>query len=259
MVRHLDLKMQFSGLLERPVQGLNINYLMEGKKWKYILFFFFLASRRIFPRNTGCKVQKVYTSLGSSCHNAYTRFQQLLAHTFSLQLATMCTLVYPQNPIAIKVNTHVCMHEQATIGIWCKHCGRKYLNWCMPFGPYSQWKGIFIFFKVLCYMKSFHCRFSTNFVYYGITLNSSELYGNPFLNFFLSAISELPAYIASYYLLEKMGRVLTFSGSFLATGILLLISIFVPSGKIIIFQNNYTTTLTTQTKNSQSTLRKKIL
>ena len=22
---------------------------------------------------------------------------------------------------------------------WCMHCGRKYLNWCMPFGPYSQW------------------------------------------------------------------------------------------------------------------------
>ena len=30
-------------------------------------------------------------------------------------------------------------HEQATIGIWCTLCGRKYLNWCMPFGPYSHW------------------------------------------------------------------------------------------------------------------------
>ncbi len=23
-------------------------------------------------------------------------------------------------------------------GIWCMHCGRKYLNWCTPFWPYSQ-------------------------------------------------------------------------------------------------------------------------
>ena len=30
------------------------------------------------------------------------------------------------------------MHEQVIIGIWCTHCDRKYLNWCTPFGPYSQ-------------------------------------------------------------------------------------------------------------------------
>ncbi len=30
------------------------------------------------------------------------------------------------------------MHEQVTIGIWYTHCGRKDLNWCMPFGVYGQ-------------------------------------------------------------------------------------------------------------------------
>ncbi len=40
------------------------------------------------------------------------------------------------------------MHEQGTIGIWCTHCGRKYLNWCTPFRPYSQWKCKGVFFVV---------------------------------------------------------------------------------------------------------------
>ncbi len=36
-----------------------------------------------------------------------------------------------------------CMYARAVNnGIWCMHCGRKYLNWCTPFWPYSQWIGL---------------------------------------------------------------------------------------------------------------------
>ncbi len=68
---------------------------------------------------TGCKVQKVYTSLGTSYnnHNAYNRFQLLLAHAscayiyaFQLQLATMHTPVYTSDAIAIEIK-HVLLAE----------------------------------------------------------------------------------------------------------------------------------------------------
>ncbi len=40
--------------------------------------------------------------------------------------------------IVANCNGNAYVHEQTTIGIWCTHCGRKYLNWCMPFGPCSS-------------------------------------------------------------------------------------------------------------------------
>ena len=42
-----------------------------------------------FSYLTGCKVQKAYTSLGTSCHNAYTRFRLLFAHAFMHEQSTM--------------------------------------------------------------------------------------------------------------------------------------------------------------------------
>ncbi len=83
---------------------------------------------------TSCKLQKAYTSLGPSCHNAYTKFQLLLAHAhihFNCNWTQcVCIVAY--------CNGNAYMHEHATIEIWCTHCGRKDLNWCMPFGVYSQ-------------------------------------------------------------------------------------------------------------------------
>ena len=82
------------------------------------------------------KVQQVYSSLGTSCHNAYTRFQLLLAHVHSWNIPTI-----QQGYRRLELRSqspNVYMHEQSTIGIWCTYCGRKYLKWCTPFGPYSQ-------------------------------------------------------------------------------------------------------------------------
>ena len=44
-------------------------------------------------------------------------------------------------------------------------------------------------------------------VYYGLSLNSSNLAGDPYLNFFISGAVEVPAYI---FVQVKQGRLLTF-------------------------------------------------
>ncbi|KAM9333353.1 organic cation/carnitine transporter 2 [Pholidichthys leucotaenia] len=45
-----------------------------------------------------------------------------------------------------------------------------------------------------------------NIGYFGLSLNTSNLSGNPFMNCFLSAITEVPAYIISTWLLKKYPR-----------------------------------------------------
>uniref|UniRef100_A0A7N9AMC6 Solute carrier family 22 member 5 n=1 Tax=Mastacembelus armatus TaxID=205130 RepID=A0A7N9AMC6_9TELE len=45
-----------------------------------------------------------------------------------------------------------------------------------------------------------------NIGYFGLSLNTSNLSGNPFMNCFLSAITEVPAYIVSTWLLKKCPR-----------------------------------------------------
>ena len=76
-----------------------------------------------------------------------------------------------------------------------------------------------------------------SFVYYGISLNSSELGGSPYINFLISGGVELPAYVLAMVLPQmRFGRVITFSSSYLASGVVMLLIIAVPSGKIVCFE-----------------------
>ena len=76
-----------------------------------------------------------------------------------------------------------------------------------------------------------------SFVYYGISLNSSELGGSPYINFLISGGVELPAYVLAMVLPQmRFGRVITFSSSYLASGVVMLLIIAVPSGKIVCFK-----------------------
>ncbi len=89
--------------------------------------------------STGCKLQKAYTSLGSSCHDAYTRFQLLSAHAYAFLFLCGVRIECHGTQCVHHETIEMHMHEQATIGIWCTHCGRKNLNWCPHFGVYCQW------------------------------------------------------------------------------------------------------------------------
>ncbi|XP_027886288.1 solute carrier family 22 member 5 [Xiphophorus couchianus] len=67
-----------------------------------------------------------------------------------------------------------------------------------------------------------------NIGYFGLSLNTSNLSGNPFLNCFLSAITEVPAYIVSSCLLRKCPRRVILSTFLVIGGGVLLLIQFIP-------------------------------
>lgn len=69
-------------------------------------------------------------------------------------------------------------------------------------------------------------------VYYGITLNTSNLAGDMYINFFISGAVEIPAYVWCYFVLHKFGRRLPLGGCMLVGGISLLCTIPIPEGKL---------------------------
>ncbi|KAJ6221775.1 hypothetical protein RDWZM_000320 [Blomia tropicalis] len=48
--------------------------------------------------------------------------------------------------------------------------------------------------------------YANSLVYYGLSLNTNALAGNPFINFFLMGVIEIPAYVASIYLVKYYGN-----------------------------------------------------
>ena len=74
-------------------------------------------------------------------------------------------------------------------------------------------------------------RFTLVISYYGLTLNTSNLHGNHYLNCFISAVTEIPAYIACWLALQYLRRRLSLSLSMLLGGGLILLIQLVPPGE----------------------------
>ena len=72
--------------------------------------------------------------------------------------------------------------------------------------------------------------------YYGLQLNVSNLAGNEFLNFFLTAIVEIPGYATSWFFMDRFGRRWFTVVAFLMTGIACLLPAF---GKTLLFSITY--------------------
>lgn len=66
--------------------------------------------------------------------------------------------------------------------------------------------------------------------YYGLSLSASNLGGNPYINFFISAAVEIPAYAINLMILNKpkIGRRLALCLPLMVAGLALTITIFVP-------------------------------
>lgn len=66
--------------------------------------------------------------------------------------------------------------------------------------------------------------------YYGLALSASNLGGNPYYNYFISAAVEIPAYAFNLLVLNhpRVGRRLALSGCMLFAGLVLTITIFIP-------------------------------
>ncbi|RVE48029.1 hypothetical protein evm_007341 [Chilo suppressalis] len=83
------------------------------------------------------------------------------------------------------------------------------------------------------------CRFTSNFVYYGIMINSVWLPGDKYVNFLLSTVMSFPGELISLYLMNKIGRKMPLVVGFIFCGGLCILSAFVPDtlswAKILLF------------------------
>ncbi|XP_076826014.1 organic cation transporter protein-like [Clavelina lepadiformis] len=77
-------------------------------------------------------------------------------------------------------------------------------------------------------LKMFYCWLVCACVYYGLTLNSAELGGDPFLNLFLSGVVEIPAVFLCIPVIERWGRRPSLSASLIMAGIACTAMLFVP-------------------------------
>ncbi|CAL1275452.1 unnamed protein product [Larinioides sclopetarius] len=65
----------------------------------------------------------------------------------------------------------------------------------------------------------FYLWITNAFVYYGISYNTNELAGDPFLNFALYGVIEIPAYVLTLFVIQSKGRRAPLAMSCLAAGI----------------------------------------
>ncbi|CAG9862203.1 unnamed protein product [Phyllotreta striolata] len=70
--------------------------------------------------------------------------------------------------------------------------------------------------------------FANNLTYYGLSWNSNNLAGNPYLNFVLLGAVEIPGYLILLLFLNRWGRTKLMCCCMMVAGIMLLISIAVP-------------------------------
>ncbi|XP_054715059.1 organic cation transporter 1-like [Uloborus diversus] len=70
------------------------------------------------------------------------------------------------------------------------------------------------------------CWIADVFAYDGLQLNVINLSGNEFLNFFLLILAEIPGYMTSWYLMDRIGRRWCTAVGFLLTGLICFLPIF---------------------------------
>ncbi|XP_065575614.1 organic cation transporter protein-like [Artemia franciscana] len=70
--------------------------------------------------------------------------------------------------------------------------------------------------------------FANSFVYYGLSFNSAALEGNPHLMLFLVSVVELPAYVFTPLLVDRIGRRCTMSIFMLFGGVICIVSANIP-------------------------------
>lgn len=80
---------------------------------------------------------------------------------------------------------------------------------------------LLIFSLIMCYLWCVSA-----LVYYGLSLNTGSLAGSPYLNFFLSGLVEIPAYITAALMLQYIGRRISIAFFYVLAGTPLFITLF---------------------------------
>ncbi|KAJ8912268.1 hypothetical protein NQ315_008859 [Exocentrus adspersus] len=65
------------------------------------------------------------------------------------------------------------------------------------------------------------------FIYYGLSINSTSLGGNKYVNFALVSLIEIPGYTVAWICIQKLGRRISLVGSLLVCGVTCTLTIFV--------------------------------
>ncbi|XP_055693814.1 organic cation transporter protein-like [Lutzomyia longipalpis] len=74
------------------------------------------------------------------------------------------------------------------------------------------------------------CWITNTFVYYGLVINSASFGDNIHTSFILGCFIEIPSFICSYLILDRIGRRWTLCSAFLVSGTACLAIIFTPTG-----------------------------
>lgn len=74
------------------------------------------------------------------------------------------------------------------------------------------------------------CWFSNSLTYYGLSLSTGKLYGNPFLILFILGLVEFPSYFTVILVLDRLGRRSITSTLMLAGGICCIVAAYIQQG-----------------------------
>lgn len=74
------------------------------------------------------------------------------------------------------------------------------------------------------------CWFSNSLVYYGLSLSTGSMQGNPFLILFLMGLVEMPSYVVIIFVLDRLGRRSITSSLMLAGGICCIVATQLAAG-----------------------------
>ncbi|XP_018565498.1 organic cation transporter protein [Anoplophora glabripennis] len=76
------------------------------------------------------------------------------------------------------------------------------------------------------------CWFANSLVYYGLSLSTGSLEGNPYVTLFLMGLVELPSYVVTVYLMDRLGRRSLTAFEMIAGGICCIIAANLAMGSI---------------------------
>lgn len=80
------------------------------------------------------------------------------------------------------------------------------------------------------------CWMTCTFSFYGLSLHSVALTGNAYINFIMTSLIEIPGYLATYVLVDRIGRRASQLLAFAITASACFAFIFIPSGKTAYLQ-----------------------
>lgn len=95
------------------------------------------------------------------------------------------------------------------------------------------WPSCLLRYNIWLNICTYFCNFriTITLVYYGLSLTSVEFNGNKYLNFMLVNAVEVPAFLTSWYFMERFSRRNTQAFTFIFSGIGCILVNLIPEGK----------------------------